>query len=116
MAAEPKFADDAYRSLQCGSIQMPTRYDTIADGLRTPLGTNTYPIISRLVDEILLVDESTIRTAMRSLAEAARIVAEPSGAVSLAAVMQHQSRFRDKQVVAVVSGGNLDFGTCRLGH
>ncbi len=116
IAAEPELADDAFRSLKSGSIEMPTRYDTIADGLRSPLGSNTFPIIRDLVDDILLVSEASIRTAMRSLAEAAGLVAEPSGAVALAAVTQHHARFNNQQVVVVVSGGNLDFGTCQLGH
>ncbi len=116
IAVEPEWANDAARSLMLGSIQMPTRYDTIADGLRTALGINTFPIIRRLLDEILLVDEDQIRHAMRSLAEEAHLVAEPSGAVTLAALQQHASRFQGLRVVAVISGGNLSFGECRLGR
>ena len=116
IAVEPEWANDAARSLMIGKIQMPTRYDTIADGLRTALGANTFPIIRRLLNEILLVEEDQIRTAMRSLAEEAHLVAEPSGAVTLAAIQQYPARFTGLNVVAVVSGGNLSFGKCRLGQ
>jgi threonine dehydratase len=116
IAVEPELANDAARSLMMGKIQMPTRYDTIADGLRTALGVNTFPIIRHFLDEILLVDEDHIGAATRALAEDAHLVAEPSGAVTLAAIQQHQARFAGLNVVAVVSGGNLSFGKCRLGQ
>ena len=61
------------------------------------------------------VTEEQIMIATRSLAEDAHLVAEPSGAVTLAAVQQHAKRFEGQSVVAVVSGGNLSFGDCRLG-
>jgi threonine dehydratase len=109
VAAEPAWADDAARSLKSGKIEMPTRYDTIADGLRTPLGDLTFPIIQALLDEILLVEESVIVRATRIIASKARLLAEPSGAVALAAALQHPSRFRGHHVAVIVSGGNLDF-------
>ncbi len=114
-AAEPEWADDAARSLKAGKIELPTRYDTIADGLRTPLGENTFPIIRELLDGIILVSEKSIRMAMRAIAEKANMVAEPSGAVALAAMMHAVPKFSGQSVVTVISGGNLDFGECRLG-
>lgn len=114
-AAEPHWADDAARSLQSGKIEMPTRYDTVADGLRTPLGENTFPIIRELLDDIILVSEDSILAATRMLAEVAHLVAEPSGAVTLAAIKSSAERFTGKTVAAIVSGGNLEFGNCRLG-
>jgi len=109
IAAEPALADDAARSLRSGRLEMPTRYDTIADGLRTPLGDLTFPVIRELLDDILLVDEQTIEQATRIIAAKAKLIAEPSGAVSLAALIQHRSRFRGQNTVLIVSGGNLDF-------
>ena len=107
-AAEPAWADDAFRSLNAGSIQPALRTDTIADGLRTPLGTLTFPIIQRFVDEILCVDESMILRATAKLAHHCRLVAEPSGAVPLAAILQHSHVFSGARTVALISGGNLD--------
>lgn len=110
IGAEPAWADDAARSLRSGRIEMPVRYDTIADGLRTPLGDLTFPIIRALVDDILLVEEATIVRATRRVASRARLLAEPSGAVALAALLQHPAGFRGRRVVVVISGGNLDLG------
>jgi threonine dehydratase len=111
IAAEPEWADDAARSLKSGRIELPTRYDTVADGLRTPLGELTFPIIRRLLDDIILVSETEIRSATQILMEQVHLVAEPSGAVALAAVLAVSERFSGKSVVAIVSGGNLDFDT-----
>ena len=91
---------------------MPTRYDTIADGLRTPLGELTFPVIQALLDDILLVDEQTIDKATRLIAAKAKLIAEPSGAVALAALIQHRPQFRDRNTVAIISGGNLDLNRC----
>ncbi|MFN9718606.1 MAG: pyridoxal-phosphate dependent enzyme [Planctomycetota bacterium] len=107
-AAEPAWADDAFRSMRSGKIEPALRTDTIADGLRTPLGTLTFPIIQSLVDDVLCADEETIRTATALLRTHVRLVAEPSGAVTLAAILQHAPRFMNRRVVALISGGNTD--------
>jgi threonine dehydratase len=107
-AAEPKWADDAFRSLVSGRIESPTRYDTIADGLRTPLGSLTFPIIQNLVDEILTVDEDSIRRATAAMLQMGKLLVEPSGAVPLAVLMQHGEPFRGQRVGVIVSGGNVD--------
>ena len=107
-AAEPAWADDAWRSLKSGKIEPALRTDTIADGLRTPLGTLTFPIIQHFVDEILCVDEATILRATAMLAQRCRLVAEPSGVVPLGAILQHATMFAGSKTVALISGGNLD--------
>ena len=114
-AAEPALADDTARSLAAGSPQMPTRYDTIADGLRTQVGNLTFPIIQRLLDDLVLVSEATIESATRAIAQRARLVAEPSGAVALAALMTRPEWFAGRTIGVVISGGNLNFGDCKLG-
>ena len=107
-AAEPAWADDAFRSLKVGKIQPALRTDTIADGLRTPLGTLTFPVIQHFVNDILCVDEATILRATAMLAHRCRLVAEPSGAVPLGAILQHGRLFSGTKTVALISGGNLD--------
>lgn len=107
-AAEPEWADDAHRSLQSGRIETPERYDTMADGLRTPLGELTFPIIKHLVADILLVSEVEIRSATQQMIESGRMIVEPSGAVPLAAVRRYAERFRGQRVGVIISGGNLD--------
>ncbi|KAA5539316.1 threonine/serine dehydratase [Roseiconus nitratireducens] len=116
IAVEPAWADDTARSLQAGSPQPVHRYDTVADGLRTSVGTLTFPIIQQYVDDLLLVSEQAILSATRMLAERVRLVAEPSGAVTLAGLVENADRFAGQRVVAVVSGGNLSFGHCTLGQ
>lgn len=115
IAVEPQWADDAARSLQAGSIQQPTRYDTMADGLRTPLADKTFPIIRELLDDIILVGESEIAASMRILAEQVHVVAEPSGAVTLAGLRSRAKSLVGRRVAVVISGGNLDFGQYSLG-
>ncbi len=106
--AEPEWADDAFRSLKSGRIEPALRTDSIADGLRTPLGTLTFPIIRSLVTEILTVSEDAIRKATQAVAHGIRVISEPSGAVSVAAIQEHASRFHGLKTVALISGGNLD--------
>jgi threonine dehydratase len=107
-AAEPAWADDAFRSLKSGKIEPALRTDSIADGLRTPLGTLTFPVIQHYVDDVLCVEEATILRATAMLAQRCRLVAEPSGAVPLGAILEHAHRFQGSKVVALISGGNLD--------
>ncbi len=86
-------------------------------GLLTALGVNTFPIIRRLLEEIVLVEADQIRAATGTFSlrlASTHLVAEPSGAVTLAALQQDPSRFQRLNVVAVVSGDNLCFGNCRL--
>lgn len=107
--AEPSGAPDAYQSLATGKIQTIDTIDTIADGLRTSrLGNLTFEIIYRLVDGIVLVDDNAIRATMRRVALTSKLTAEPSGAVAVAAILSGNVEVRDRKVVAVVSGGNVD--------
>ena len=110
-AAEPAWADDCARSLRSGAIEQNTRYDTIADGLRTPLGTLTFPIIRAMVDDVLLADEQSIINATMQIQADLRVIAEPSGAVSLAAIQLNPKLFAGKRVAVIISGGNLDCTT-----
>lgn len=109
IGCEPKNADDAYRSIKAGRIIPSENPNTIADGLRTSLGDKTFPIIQDLVDEILLVTEEEIVTAMRHIFERMKIVAEPSAAVPLAVLLSHKLNVADKNVGIIISGGNVDF-------
>jgi threonine dehydratase len=108
IGVEPKNADDAYRSLKEGKIIPQTNPDTIADGLRTSLGDVTFPILKEHLHEIITVTEEEIISAMKLLWERLKIVAEPSGAVAFAAILQNNSVFKSKKVGIIVSGGNVD--------
>jgi threonine dehydratase len=106
--AEPAWADDAQRSLRSGKIEPALRTDSIADGLRTPLGTLTFPIIRHFVDDILCAQEESISEAVGMLSTLAKVTAEPSGAVPLAVLNEHPQVFAGRNVALIISGGNRD--------
>ena len=83
---------------------------TIADGLRTQsVGVRNFAHIQAFVDGIITVTEAEIRAAMRAIVTATRLVPEPSGAVSTAALLFHGHQLPEyRKAVAVVSGGNVD--------
>lgn len=109
-AAEPAGADDAARSLAAGRIVPQTSPRTIADGLLTSLGELTFPILRDHVEQVILVTDEEIVSAMRLLWERAKMVVEPSGAVPLAAVLSDAFRALPgmPRVGVVLSGGNVD--------
>ena len=107
--AEPEQANDAYLSFRSGE-RTKVSPDTIADGLRSPIvGRLTFPIIHELAEDIVLVSEDEIRAAMKFLLTRMKILVEPSGAVSAAAVMFHKLPAGVGRVGVVLSGGNVDF-------
>lgn len=109
IAAEPEGADDAFKSFYSGSFVPSVHPQTIADGLRTSLGTLTYPIIKDYVHEIVTVSETKIIEAMRLIWERMKIIVEPSSAVPLAAILENKIDVRGKRCGIIISGGNVDF-------
>jgi threonine dehydratase len=110
IGAEPSVVDDAKRSLLSGKIEYNETTDTIADGLKTHLGDRNFPIIQQLVEDIILVEEDEIVSALKLVMERMKVVIEPSAAVGVAAVIKEKERFKGKKVGIVLCGGNLDFG------
>jgi threonine dehydratase len=110
IGAEPEQADDAYRSFHAGRIIPADNPATIADGLRTSLGSLTFPIIRRHVKDILTVSEEDIISAMRLIWERMKIVVEPSAAVPLGALLTRTRQFSGKRIGIILSGGNVDLG------
>ena len=108
IGVEPKNADDAYQSFKAGRIIPVNNPNTMADGLRTSLGSNTFRIIREKVDQIITVSEEEIVDAMQFLWERMKLVVEPSGAVSLAGVLSKQIDLESKRVGIIISGGNID--------
>jgi threonine dehydratase len=110
VGVEPIGAAVIRKSLDAGKPMRLDRIDTIADGLTAPMaGDLTFPIIQKLVDDVVLVSDDEIRAAMREILTSAKLVAEPAAAAAVAAVMN--GRVGAKQgdrVVAVLSGGNVD--------
>jgi threonine dehydratase len=110
IAGEPQGADDAFRSFRAGSIQPNTKTNTIADGLLTTVGKINFELIQAYVKDVLLATDLETIEAMRLLYERMKIVVEPSGAVTLAALLANKDRFAGKKVGIILSGGNVDLG------
>jgi threonine dehydratase len=110
LAAEPAMANDAARSIREGRIVAnEVEPQTIADGARTPsVGQLNWPILSGGLERIVEVPEEKIGEALRLLFDDAHVKAEPTGALSLAAVLTAPELFQGKTVCCVVSGGNVD--------
>jgi len=113
IGAEPEFAADAQASLRSGKLVQFSAEEvtqTMADGLRTQsIGPINFEHIRKYVDDIITVSEGEIRQALRWLATNPKTVAEPSGAVSVAALMFRRDELPKTSVnVAVISGGNID--------
>jgi len=108
IAAEPLQADDAFQSFYQGKFVASLNPDTIADGLRTSLGTLTYPIIRENVHQIVRTSETAIIQAMRIIWERMKIIVEPSSAVPLAAILENTFEHKNLRIGIILSGGNVD--------
>ncbi|MBR6507411.1 MAG: threonine ammonia-lyase [Clostridia bacterium] len=102
-------APSMYNSVNSGSIQTLPSVSTIADGIAVKRpGDNTFDMVSKYVDDIALVTEDEISSAILALIEKQKMIAEGAGAVSVAAAMFNKFPVEGKKVVSVVSGGNID--------
>ncbi len=113
IGVEPEFAADARASLKSGTIQTTLAENatkTLADGLRSQsVGPINFEHIRKYVDDIITVNEDEIKQAMKQLLFSARILAEPSGAVTTAAAMFHAAELPPSgPYVAIVTGGNIE--------
>ncbi|MDR1137049.1 MAG: threonine/serine dehydratase [Synergistaceae bacterium] len=107
---EPEGSNSTSISFRAGKRTALGRIETVADGIKTTIpGELTYPIVQRYVDDMLTVTDDDILRAQRLILERCKILAEPTGAVSVAAVLNGAlpEKFRGKKIVAVVSGGNV---------
>jgi threonine dehydratase len=84
--------------------------ETIADGLRSPRpGELTFPVLQKLVENVVLVSDDEIRAAVKFLLLNMKILVEPSGAASVAAVLFRKLPPEIRSVGVIISGGNVDF-------
>ncbi|RCL69801.1 MAG: pyridoxal-phosphate dependent enzyme, partial [Bacteroidetes bacterium] len=114
IGVEPSSVDDAYRSLISGKIETNKTTNTVADGLRTNLGSINFPIIQKYVQEILLVSEQEILDSLNIIINNLKIVVEPSSSVVLAALIKNKSRFKNKNIGLIMCGGNIDFDNLKF--
>jgi threonine dehydratase len=108
IGVEPAAGDDATRSFRTKQLVKIPVPDTIADGARTTsLGSLTFPLVLRYVDEMLTVTDSELLAAMFFLWERMKMVVEPTGALAFAALF-HKKFSRPGKIGVVLSGGNVD--------
>ena len=102
-------APSMVNSLKDGKIECLDHVSTIADGIavKEP-GSNTFELCRKYVDDIVTVTDDEISTAILTLIEKHKLIAEGAGAVPVAAVMFNKVPVKGKKVVCLVSGGNID--------
>jgi threonine dehydratase len=118
IAAEPAAADDAFRSKAAGCIQGNAAPPaTMADGLKTTLGPNTWPIVRDKVERVVCVSEAEIAAALRLVYERMKLAIEPSAAVGVAALVGEEVRALPglARIAVVLCGGNADVDALPFG-
>ncbi len=109
IGVEPLGAPKLSRAREAGAPVRLDRTSSIADGLlAVEIGHLTFAHHQRYIDEVVLVDDAAMRRAMRALLDRAKLVAEPSGAITVAAVMEQAVQYASP-VVLVLSGGNVEW-------
>lgn len=111
IGVEPAGAPKLSRARQAGQPVKLDRTDSIADGLlAVEIGQLTFAHHQQYMDDVVLVDDAAMRRAMRALLDRAKLVAEPSGAITAAAVMERIVPLSgDGPTVVVLSGGNIEW-------
>ncbi|MBQ7361474.1 MAG: threonine ammonia-lyase [Bacteroidaceae bacterium] len=102
-------APSMYNSINHGKIERLAEVSTIADGIsvKEP-GVNTFDICSKYVDDIVTVTDDEVSSAILTLIEQHKLIAEGAGAVSVAAAMFNKVPIEGKNTICLVSGGNID--------
>ena len=110
IGVEPQAGDDATRSFKTKTLQTVHNPDTIADGARTAsLGEINFPLVLRYVHDMVTVDDAQLLQAMLYLWERMKIMVEPTGALSIAALFERKVAVpKGARVGVIVSGGNVD--------
>jgi threonine dehydratase len=112
VGVEPKNAPKYYVARSCGKIVDVNVNPSLADGVLTKrVGDITFEIMNSVVDDVVVVDEDSIARAIYLLMERSKIVVEGAGALPLAALLEGYMQGHDKNVVLVISGGNIDLTT-----
>ena len=102
-------APSMYNSIKDGEIECLGSVSTIADGIAVKKpGENTFALVKEYVDDIALVSDDEVSSAILALIEKQKMIAEGAGAAAVAAVMFDKFDLKGKRVVAIVSGGNID--------
>lgn len=110
VGAEPLLSNDAAQSFRAGHIvALPEESKTIADGARVlQIGNRNWDILNHNLDSVVEVSEDQIKEGVRMLFTLANLKSEPTGALSIGALIAQPDRFKGKRVCCVISGGNAD--------
>lgn len=111
IAVQPRASPALRDSLRDGKCY--EEYDaapTICDGLAGGIGKICFEIAQKFIDEVVIVEESEVKQAIRVLAETQQLIVEGSGAVGVAALLAHRMNLEGQRVAVVISGGNIDLG------
>ena len=109
IGVEPEKLPSMLRAREAGSPITISAEATIADGIAVRrAGELTLPLVTRYVDEIVTVDDEEIASAILTLLEQEKTLAEGAGAAALAAVVQAKTNLRHRRTVVLVCGGNID--------
>lgn len=108
-AVEAETANDTWLSFRKGERTRIPLPETMADGMRNLIpGELSFPLVRAHCRDVLLVSDAEIATAVATLFQSAKLVVEPTGAASVAAVLSRKIDLRGRTAIAVVSGGNAD--------
>jgi len=116
IGVEPEDAASMYESLKAGRRVTLDRVGIFADGVAVKrVGEETFPLCRDHVDEIVLLDADEICAAIQDVFEDTRSIVEPAGALAVAGLKKYIARegWRDKRVVAINSGANINFDRLR---
>ena len=115
IGVEPEGAQTMTRALVKGAPVHLTHVNTVADGLAAPfVGQHNLAHVQELVEQIVLVSDAEIITALKLLWERCKVLAEPAAAAGIAALLHHKLDIpRGATVVCVLSGGNVDINGLR---
>ena len=110
VGVEPELADDATRSFHSGVLQRVENPRTIADGTRThSMSELTFELVRTHVSSMVTVSEQAIVDAVAWIGSRMKLVVEPSGALPVAALLEHPE-LEGRRVGLILSGGNVDLG------
>ncbi|MFK8243746.1 MULTISPECIES: threonine ammonia-lyase [unclassified Facklamia] len=109
IGVEPSGAASMKLSLEKGTVQSLPKVQTIADGVavKTP-GKLTYAVVSQCIDEIITVDDVNLIDSFLSMVEQHKLVCENAGLITVAALFKLKEQLKGKNVISIISGGNID--------
>jgi threonine dehydratase len=110
IGVQSEVAPTVYESLKANKIAVIEEQDSLAEGLLGGLEKDaiTFKLIQKYVDDLVLVQEETIKEAIRQLWEKENQIAEGAGAIAIAPILENKDGLKKKTVVSVISGGNVE--------